>query len=162
MVAADQIEHVRPGIQIREQIGVHAHACINTDQPIVPFARIPAVFQCFPSTFEEEPVLRIHDFGFFGIDPEEFAIELVRVLQHGARFNIIWIVRIADACLAQLFSGKERNGFDAVAEVCPELIRVPGTGHSTMHCDDRDVAALPGFPVILPPGNGHRQPSLSN
>ena len=125
LVTANEIEDVGSGAEIIEQIGVHAHPGINTDQPFVSLARVSALLQRFPSAFEEKPVLRIHNLGFLGIDPEKLAVEPVRILQHRTGLDVIWIIRNANPCLAQFLIVKERNGFDPVPQVFPERLDVP-------------------------------------
>ena len=63
--------------EIGQQICIHAHPGKDPDQTFDSFRIVTGVLKRLPGALQKHAVLRIHDFGFLGIDPEEPCIEMV-------------------------------------------------------------------------------------
>src|SRR5579883_1042739 len=126
-----------------EHIGADIGAPEDADEAIVGEAIIASMLQSFPTAFEEEAMLRVHQFRLTRAIAEEGRVKVLDIVEDRARLHIVGITNLRQfhARRQQLFFGKEGDGFHAIAQVLPELFEGIGAREATSHADDRDPLA---------------------
>ena len=128
------------GTKAAQEIGVGATAGIDRDRSRVGMRVVTCVFQGFPATFEENPLLGIDELGLPGQDTEEVRVEAVGVVDRGTRPHIIRIIG-PRGCIRDLeLSGREvRNAIEPVTDVPPELGDVASAREAPGHPNNGDA-----------------------
>ncbi len=101
--------------------------------PGQPGARVAGVLQGLPDDLQEQPLLRVHQFGVPGRDAEEQRVERGDVVEEGPDHEGVRAGPV------------RRNRADAVAalqQVVPEAVQVGCVRVAAADPDDRDVGAL--------------------
>jgi hypothetical protein len=83
----------RTGVEVN-QVAIESRTCINGDRPRIALGIVSSIFQGSPSTFQEDPMLGIKQFGFAGGIAKEGGIELIKVRHAGVGVDImrrIWV-----------------------------------------------------------------------
>lgn len=98
------------------------------------------VFQSLPRTLQEMPVLRVHDGGIARAETEERRVEKRHAIENRGAAHVVGVGKIlgGSARGKQLGVAQVANGFDAVAQIPPELGRVARPGKTARHADDRN------------------------
>ena len=135
--------------QIVDQVGIHPRSGKDADGAGELLRRMRRVFQRLPSALQEMPVLRVHDGGIARAETEKRRVEQRHVLENGGAAHVVWVGEILSrgAGGEQLRVRQIANGFDAIAQIPPELGRVARAGKTARHADDRDGGGLHGVVV---------------
>ncbi len=133
-------EGVAIGEQVVDQVGVHPRSGKDTDGAGELLRRMRRVFQRLPRAFQEMPVLRIHDGGVARAESEERRVEERHVFENRGAAHVVGVGEILcrGAGGEQFGIRQIANGFDAVAQIPPELGGVARPGKTPRHADDRN------------------------
>ena len=140
LMSAQQIQQFLVVVDI-EKVGADTGPGIDPDRAGI-FRRIVAgVFQSLPGSLEKDSLLRIHGLGFARIEPEEPGIEKIHACQNSSGAHVIRIApyRGVHSGLAKVLVREERNTFDSVPQISPELVEVVRPWKSAAHPDYRDT-----------------------
>ncbi len=137
------------GEQIVDQVGVHPRPGKDADGAGELLRRMRRVFQRLPRALQKMPVLRIHDGGIARAKTEERRVEERHVLENGGAAHVVGVGEILGrgAGGEQLGVRQVANGFDAVAQIPPELCGVACPGKTARHADDCDGRRFHGAVV---------------
>ncbi len=140
LVVADRRQQLGVAAEVVKQVGVGPRAGIDADQPRIAAGVVAGVLQRLPRAFEQQPVLRVEDLCFAGIEAEEAGIEALGAGDERPRRNVGRVVHQPrfDARRAQLVGGEEAYRLAAGGEVVPEALQVVGAGEAPRHADHRD------------------------
>ena len=135
------IHQIAVGTDVEIEIAAHAAARVN---PYIPFKIIgdmARLLHRFPSHFQELAMLRVHDRGFFGREPEEVGVKPFEPVQNGGGRHV---VRPVDemrrfACGQQLFAAQPPDRLDPVAQISPIGMHVLRPRKMRGHADDGDI-----------------------
>ena len=67
------------------------HPAYDADRPRISGGVVPGIFERLPATLQKQPLLRVHQFRFARIDPKEFRIKLVDIIENRPRANVIGV-----------------------------------------------------------------------
>ncbi len=136
---ADLVDQVRtPGDVALEVAGIE-HPGEYADRARCRIGNMAAPLQAFPRQFKEDPLLRVHQFGFLRANAEERCIELLDALDHAPRLHIGRIVALlrADGGI-EVIGAEHRDRIAALAQIAPERLNVLGPWKTTGHRNDGD------------------------
>src|SRR5690348_3607485 len=121
--------------------------------------RVACVFQCFPSAFEKDAMLRIENLCFPRRDAEKAGVEQLRTVQHRAASHVRRIDpdRLRNTSLLQVNVAEGLDGLSPGPNISPEFVQVlrtretareayDGNGMSRIHSG---VAILNHEPALL-------------
>src|SRR5579884_1523744 len=71
----DSIEHLLMREQVMCQIGIAGCSGKHAYRSLIAMRAIACMLKRFPATLQEDAMLRVHDFGFPGIEPKKGGIQ---------------------------------------------------------------------------------------
>src|SRR6476620_3210556 len=105
-----------------EVVGVESSARIDAYRPGYTIGRISSSFECFPTGFEKDPLLRIHHLSLFRVNPEKGSVKAFGVLENTSSGHIltglaegVWVKTGGD----QFVIGENGDRFFACYEIGP-------------------------------------------
>ena len=121
-------------------------------EPAKLLRRMGGVFQRLPRALQKMPVLRIHDGGVARAEAEERRVEERHAVENRGAAHVVGVGEILGRCAGgeQFRVRQVADGFDAVAQIPPELGGVARAGKTARHADDRDGRRASwrcGFPL---------------
>ncbi len=119
---AERIGDVAPREEVLQVVAVRRCAGEYADRSGEALRVVAGVLDRLPCRFEEQPLLRIEDFGFLRREAEEFLVELVGIGEHAARTHVVR-VRAREHVLAmrglELLGREARDAFAPREQVAP-------------------------------------------
>jgi hypothetical protein len=123
-----------------QKIRIHTGARIDTYSLVSRASRISRTFERLPRTFEEDPVLRIHNLRIARGHSEKVGVEIRGTIErsaptHEIRFRPdVWsYARTIEVCV-----GWNIETFDAIGNIAPKSIEVGSSGKAAREPNNRD------------------------
>ena len=130
-------------------IYTEAEGSDDTLSNLGPLRTMAGIFEGLPCALEEVSMLGVHDGGIARAEAKEAGVEHGDVVKDGGALDVVRAGKFLGRCTGgeELLIGEGTNGFDAIAEVEPEVADVPRTGEAPGHSDNRDCRGLHIDPV---------------
>ena len=137
---ADLLDQLRMTDDVACEVGVVAHAGIDTDEPSELCGIVRGILQGGPGRFQEHALLRIHQCGHLGVHAEEGMVELVRIGDHTAGLHVVGIIaEFRRDARVELIHRPCADAVLLLEQVLPQLFHILRTRETTAHADNGDV-----------------------
>src|SRR6266849_1596451 len=138
--------HAANRVEVVQEVQISGRASENANRSMERSGVACRVLQRRPGAFKKYPLLGIHQRRLTRVNSEERRIEALDVVQHTTR---LYVRRISQQVLGhrflKLLVREERDRFDAVFKIAPELGGGQGSGKTACDSDYRDLLRSSGI-----------------
>ena len=127
---------------MEEEVCAQARSGIDANATLSQGSGIPCALERVPCRLEEQPVLRVHDFGFAGGESEKLRVKPLHIVQPATGPDVLRIVKRRGRLSGpeKFLIGRDRDGLGCCLEVSPEVGNGPRAWEAPGHADNRNIS----------------------